>query len=402
MALPIKQNPSCIKRHLRPYKKILTKPQFKQFRKGVIGHIISDKKNIQEINDCFSDRNQSSLNRFFTSSRWDEEAINDVRIEQVKKNLKPRNKGILVIDPTHIHKSGRRMEKANYHYSGRNKSTEWGYSLVDSFFSTGEYSFPLRADMYIREEDSDEKHPFKKTRDICYEHIDYALKKNLPLDIVMIDGGLYADFLLKKIKRRSLNYIAGAKVTMKISLNNYQGKVSIGEYMDTLREEDFEKIITNKGVYYLHKREIYKRKVGKELLLISYKEGDEEKRIYTTNILNYTSEELMSTLLRRWDIEVLHRDAKQHLGLEDYQIRKFDAIQKVVCVVLMAYTLIVLSKFQKILKPLNRSLQTIGEGCRFFRLIALRGRRWMKETAKDLTKLKRVLNRFVFVKNAKV
>ena len=166
---------------------------------------------------------------------------------------------------------------------------------------------------------------------------------------------------------------------------------------------DFSTHIYEDGIYHLHVKEVYTRGVGKEKLLISYKDGDEDCiKIYTTNIFNKNNEELMYFLLQRWDIEVLHRDAKQNLGLEGYQIRKFGAIQKVVCAVHVAYTQLALSKHHKILEPLKRSLETIGEGCRFFRLIGLKGWRWLKRKAKNLEKLKEVMNSFVFVKNAKV
>ena len=72
-------------------------------------------------------------------------------------------------------------------------------------------------------------------------------------------------------------------------------------------------------------------------------------KIYTTNVLDKSDEEMMEILLERWEIETLHRDAKQHLGLEDYQLRKFGGIQKVVLAVLVAYTLLALCLHQKTL-----------------------------------------------------
>ncbi len=149
--------------------------------------------------------------------------------------------------------------------------------------------------------------------------------------------------------------------------------------------------------------EIYERSVGKEKLLISYKYGDEEEiRINVTNLLQHNDESLMNLLLKRWKIETWHRDAKQHLGLEDYQIRKFGAMQKVVCAILVAYTQVILMKNDKLLKPLKRVLQTIGEGCRYIRLLALKGTFWLKQKAKNLEEFKEILNKQVFVKNAKV
>jgi len=57
---------------------------------------------------------------------------------------------------------------------------------------------------------------------------------------------------------------------------------------------------------------------------------------------------------------------------------------------------------QKIIEPLGRIIETIGEGCRFFRLVAMKGRRWMKRKARNINKLRKIMNIQVFVKNAKV
>lgn len=402
MSLPVVEIPRELRKLMKPYRKNFTKPQFKQFRKLITGLIVSDKKTIQEINDCFNDTDQSSLNKFVTLSPWDEEAVNKIRIKQAKDSFKLSN-GILIIDPTMLHKTGKHMEKANYHRSGKTKKIEWGHFLVDSFFVDGEDAFPLKADIYIREEDADKEHPFKTAREIGMEHIDYAIESKLPFDTVMADAGLYADFVLRHIKDKELFYVIGTRVTNKISLNNHEKRISINDYLWTITDSNFSRHIIDGEVYYLHVKEIYTRGVGKELLLISYKQGDEDTiKIYTTNILNYSDEELMSLLLERWRIEGLHRDTKQHLGLEDYQVRKYRGIQRVVLAILVAYTLIVLSKCQSILNPLKRTLETIGEGCRFFRLIAVKGWRWLKRNAGDVIRLKDIMNKYVFVKNAKV
>ena len=85
ISLPVKETPKKLKKLLRDYKKYFTKPQFKHFTNLIAGLIISDKKNIQEINDCFNKCDQSSLNRFLTKSDWDWKKINDIRLRQIKR-----------------------------------------------------------------------------------------------------------------------------------------------------------------------------------------------------------------------------------------------------------------------------------------------------------------------------
>ena len=93
--------------------------------------------------------------------------------------------------------------------------------------------------------------------------------------------------------------------------------------------------------------------------------------------LEASNEELIEPLVCRWKVECWHRDAKQHLGLEEYQVRKDRGIHVVVLAILVAYTILILSQTRGILAriPLvfKRGLQTIGEICRFMYHAAIRG-----------------------------
>ena len=283
MSLPIKEIPANLKSLLSFYKKCFTRPQYKNFRDFITGLIVSDNKTVQEIADCFGRLDQSSLNRFLTYSDGDPRKINDKRLSQIKKYNKV-GKGILICDPTFLHKFGKEMEYANYHYSGMTKKEEWGHFLVNSFFTDGKNDFPVCADFYIREEDSDAEHPFKTVREICLAQLDYALKK-LPIWLFIADAGLYADFVIQEIRSRGLKYIIGTRVTNKISINREE-RISIEEYLNTLTDNDFKPYFIDGEIYFLHTIEINERNVGKEKLLISYKQGDEENiRINVSNLM---------------------------------------------------------------------------------------------------------------------
>jgi hypothetical protein len=400
MSLPIQEIPHRFKALLSWYKKCFTKPQYKNFRDFVLGLIVSDKKTVQEINDCFGRVDQSSLNRFLTCSDWNPEKVNNKRISQIKSHHTLR-KGVLICDPTFLQKFGKKMQYANYHYNGMTKKEDWGYFLVNSFFTDGNTHFPVCADFYLRKEDADANHPFKSVREICLAQLDYAMKR-LPVWLFIADAGLYADFLIQDIRSRGLKYILGTRVTNNISINGKK-RVSIEEYLQTLTDDDFKIHMVDGEAYFLHMIEVSERNVGREKLLISYKEGNEEElRINVTNLMRHSDRSLLCLLSKRWNNEVWHRDGKQHLGLEDYQVRKFGAMQRVVCAILVAYTQLILMREERLLKPFHRILETIGEGCRYVRLIALKGIRWLKKKAQNLKEFKKILNEQVFVKNAKV
>ena len=139
--------------------------------------------------------------------------------------------------------------------------------------------------------------------------------KKIPFWLVMADAGLYSDFMIKKIKSLKKKYVIGIRITNKFTINNREKRINASDYFDTITDLDFNTHIIGGEVYHLHTKEIYTRGIGKERLLISYKDGDEDViKIYTTNVLDKSDEEMMEILLERWEIETLHRDAKQHFG----------------------------------------------------------------------------------------
>ena len=76
--------------------------------------------------------------------------------------------------------------------------------------------------------------------------------------------------------------------------------------------------------YFIYTKPVSIRGIGKVKLIVSYKSGDEENtKIYITDLLEASNEELIELLVCRWKVECWHRDAKQHLGLEEYQVRKY-------------------------------------------------------------------------------
>lgn len=99
-------------------------------------------------------------------------------------------KGIVICDPTLLHKTGKHMEKANCHYSGITKKKEWGHFLVKIW-------------------------------------------------LFMADAGLYADFLIQDVKVRGLKYVIGMRVTNKISID-IKKRISVEEYLNTLTDSDFQ------------------------------------------------------------------------------------------------------------------------------------------------------------------
>lgn len=393
---------------LEDYRPTLTKPQFANFGIFVSGLIVHENKTIQEINDAFSEKDQSSLNRFVTESEFDMLAIDAVRINQIRDVVGTKTRVIFVADDSMAHKTGRQMEKANYHRSGTTKRVEWGHNIVDSLLidPTGKM-YPFGANIYLRKMDCDENNVFKTKREIAIKQLEHALKCGFHVVIYVADSGYYSSTVCKELRHLKVCFVLGVVGTTKISIDRKK-RIAISDYVSQLSQKDYTKVKKSNGTYYIHTVKCYIRGSGSVKLILSYKKGEEEDiRAYVTDILDKSDSYLMECLLKRWNIECFHRDAKQHLGIEDYQVRKYRGIQIVVLAVLVAYTLLVLGCLKnrviaRIAESFGRPLKTIGELCRFMKLSAMKGRSWILRMFREKERFRMILNRYVLVKNAKV
>ena len=69
------------------FKDLFSKSQLDNFERLVSGHVLADRKNIQEINAIYGDKDQSSLNRFVTTSEWDTKQANRIGVETAVNTL---------------------------------------------------------------------------------------------------------------------------------------------------------------------------------------------------------------------------------------------------------------------------------------------------------------------------
>lgn len=398
-----RQVPDYFARFFSSFKGFFSRPQLGNFKRLVCGLIVSERKNIQEINSVFGDRNQSSLNRFVTQSGWDFDEVNKQRLRFAVKHLGSKSEGLIILDDSVAVKTGKKMEKANYHRSGVTKKKEWGHCFVDSLYAEpdSEVMYPIKIGSYLRKANADEDNPFRTKRELALEQIDFALKNGVKASTVMADAWYYSDELVQELKTRNLKYFLGVKTSTKISIDR-QKRTSIEKYLETLQEKDFTKHKFKNGTYFLHNKEVSIRGDGKETLLISYKQEEKNNiKCYVTNCHGWDNFKYMKILLKRWNIECFHRDTKQHLGLEEYQVRKYRGMQAVALAILAAYTLLILNKTPALLKKF-RPLRTIGEMCRFAQLCTQKTKYWLKKTFNDYNTGKKILNQHILVKNAKV
>ena len=109
-------------------------------------------------------------------------------------------------------------------------------------------------------------------------------------------------------------------------------------------------------------------------VVVSYDnpELEGEPHFYCSNKLDMKADKLLNVYARRWKIDSFYRDAKQNLGMDDYELRKIEGVRRHLAMVLISHTLLVLgpaaessSKLRSIdVARTDACLETIGSRCR--------------------------------------
>lgn len=388
---------------MRPYLKVLSKPQRAHFLTLITGLVVHENKTVQEINDVLSNRDQSGLNRFLHGCDFEE--LNELRLSSVQRWLPTRDDGLLIIDDHLAHKTGKRMALAGWHRSGVTKRKEWGHKVVNSYYTHPDWDlgYPVNADIHTNKKDT--RYPYRPIKRMALEQVRYARAHKVHGTVCM-DALYYADYVVHELDDNKEKYLLGAPSSLKISVLR-RPRRSLAEYAEGLGEASYERFRLKWKYYRVHTVRASIRGVGTRRIIVSYPEKKpDDKKFYVTS-LDSKPRELTRLLVSRWRIECWHRDAKQHLGLEDYQVRKDRGVRNVVLAIQIAYTALVQSlrhpTLRRLAKKMGRPLRTIGELSRLMRLAATKGWRWITRMLRTQPEiLKEILNREVVVKNAKV
>ena len=219
--------------------------------------------------------------------------------------------------------------------------------------------------MYLRKEKAKElEREFKTKNQIMCEKLDLAAKW-CNFSYFLIDSWYSNVKVLGKVKQLGKKFITQIKSNRNVTMNhrkreirNHCKDVPIGEYT-------YETIDGNLFRYYETDGFISKigtvRTIYCQMLI---KEKDDkvtwsDVNYVTTNDMKSSVEFIIRTYLKRNSIEPFHREAKQQLGMDKYQIKSFRGIERYLFLVLLVYVLLML--LNKLLIMNGAKRQTIGE-----------------------------------------
>jgi DDE superfamily endonuclease len=401
--LPLVEIPEIVRHYAPFFASVFSAEAFMQFQRYVSGLLVSENKTVEGINRIFviDVRNQSSLNRWLSESPFAVEALNQARLtllaSQVGTQLKP--KGVLSVDDTLLTHYGQHFEKIASLYDATQGCYVWAHNLVNLHYSDDQTDYPLNFKLWEPVE-ADTLEAGLKGAGIPIRASKYALKESDAKKWRTYLIGLWRRHqhkpAVQKIYQSKLllgeqlvSQFCSAHPALKlpVTFDNWYTQPAFCRFLDktlqvpyvgTLAGDDqvqlaqgapplkefdrylqdqhhqalqrgrqplFRKLsISYKGAketYYSYCRTHRIPHLGKQRLVINHQEADlsDAATFFISNKLNWQAGGITRIRRHRWPVEVYHEEGKAE-GLDQYQVRDFNAISRHIALVAVTYSLL--------------------------------------------------------------
>jgi len=375
--LPISGYPSVVDGFLHRLAGVFSKPQLEHFAQYLTGLIVCDNRTVTGINSCFIGRNdQSALNRWLTDADWSEEELDRARKELILEELKAERivHGVFVLDDTLNHKTGTHMESVNIHYDHVEKRYTLGHKLVTSHLAAGRFSVLLDFELYIRDEGQKD---FRSKNELARSLIGKAAAEGFPFDCVVMDTWYFNRENMDFVEGFGKDWVSGCKSNRLILTP--KGWTPISAWLEAVPKDKFVEVVIRAGDgekhFWAYAKNVTLKGHWRVRLVASYDNPDlkGEPKLLATCRLDWDVKTVLGTYLKRGKIDSFYRDAKQELGLEDYEVRKLRGVRRHWLMVFLAHALLQFSSAKGgSVAWIKASLKTVGSRCRYAALEVLK------------------------------
>jgi SRSO17 transposase len=377
MRLPI----VCLDQRLRQYLTLFagcfSQPQYKYFVTILLGLMLCQSGRtlsglLRQVN---SNITVSGASRFMSQAPWQAEDLartwqhhfrqemtpqvlaEHTRLCRQRKKKRGRPKKTVVTgyligdDSTMTKRRGKKMGGLGCHYSGTEKKTVTGHSLVQGLYLLLGRRCPLAPRMYRQQTVCEaEGEVFASKVDLMAEMIRTFEPVTNTLTHVLLDSWYTSKRIWNVARERDFLITSGLRCNRSLRIDDPQAPRGwrwqrVDEYAATLSQAAWQRVPwpnqTGQRWVYVH---VVSTRIKKlyccQLVIVrgQWDDEEEEKTLYwASSDLTADLNALLRHIATRWDVEVLFADTKELLGLDHYQLMSATAIQRFWTLVMLAY-----------------------------------------------------------------
>jgi hypothetical protein len=341
-----------------------------------------------------SDPDPKSAADFFRESTWPVKAISERRqpfllkaLLEAAKRLK-LNLPLLVSIDDSLGKKGkatRHLEAVDYHHnhnegSGKKPTYTNGFVYVEVHLQIGPLGFTFDIRLYLREKTVRKLNRRRNTQQRLHYHSKYALARSMLMELlallpkdypvyVLFDSWYASAKLIKFCRRQKWHVICAIKSNRRLD------KKRIDQHDLALKHKHYQRVELEAVDPHRKAPHYYVRTLrghledipGEVCALISKRHpGDKRPKFFVCTDLSLSAQQALRFYQRRWPVEVDNFYLKEALGLGDFRLQSFEAIERWFAVVTLAMNYLQYQQIQCYLP--NQPLINLAEVIRCHRI----------------------------------
>ena len=363
--------PTVVKQALEEFgSHFANEPECQHFAEYLTGLMIATHKNVAAINREFAvTTDQSCLNRWITEAKWDEEELNQKRLQWLQKSPDTHysKQGVIPIDNVLIDHSGKYIEDVGYFWDHAEQRYKIAHDyIIADYVCTSNKHYPLEFYRFIKQEQcQQQKIPFVDHHQYFRHLVDWVVGNGIP-GAFAFDNWFTNAANLNHINAHGRAYVGDLKFNRKIIFCGKELKAE--ELASQIAPEDRKPIIVNGSRQYYFTKSIRIPDVNHRVRIVilwAKRKAKEATKIIVCNRTYWEVTRILKVYRCRWrGTECFHRDGKQHLGMGDCQLRSGLGQTRHMYMVFLAHSVLMHQLRQgRAREWAQERLTTIGQAC---------------------------------------
>jgi SRSO17 transposase len=344
------------------------RPEVRERAYRYLGGLVEDvgRKNSWQMAEAIGERRPRGVQHLLNDARWDPNAVGEDLREYVVEHLGDEASGVLIVDETGFLKKGNKSVGVARQYTGTAGKRENCQVGVFLCYSSKEGAAFVDRALYLPEEWTDDRRRLSEAG--VPEGVGFATKGELAKAMLRraFEAGVPARWVVADtvygmtrglrgwLQERQRSYVLAVTSSKSVYHEGHQRRV--GEVARSLSEESWIRASAGKGTkgerlydwasVELPESGMYREGVraGRWLLMrrgiaAEPEEAEPEKICYYLcyGPARTSVQELIGIAGRRWVIEDCFETAKGEVGLDEYEVRKWEGWQRHVTLCLLAH-----------------------------------------------------------------
>jgi SRSO17 transposase len=334
--------PALVNSFFRPQQRFFAKPAWPHFWGLVTAMAVGLEHTVGRLNGLLRRHtHRTNDGEFLWRSTWDEsEVLRAIALQQFSRLYRKGEPIYLIIDDTQTLKRAKKMQAVGKLYHHAEKRYATGHTILKACLYYRGVTIPWGSWLYVKREHA-------AGLDVSFTTLTEAAARfveSLPLPphfpvTVLFDSYYLCANVVRAVENKGWHYVGVAKSNRRLTsdgrshrLSSYAGNVvhRRGKWMRItgLRRTHSYRVAERIGTM---------KKLGEVKVVFSRRQHDHSIMALVTNDLQRASQRVVGDYLRRWSIELLIKDEKQHLGLGAYRVWRYRAVARHLHLVDCAY-----------------------------------------------------------------